>query len=149
MGKAQQKPERLILLEFPAKPGQLRIVRCAVREACDLCGCPPTVAQDLIIALGEACQNIVRHAYSGIENGQASLEILCDNSQLEFLLRDYAPAVEKEQVTPRRPTELKPGGLGLCLIHDVMDEVEYLPVPEGEGNLLRLAKRIEREKNEA
>ena len=136
---------RLALLSFPAQPPQLRLVRCVVREACDMCGCAPATTQDLVIAVGEAAQNVVRHAYAGIDNGEASLEILCKNGSIEFRLQDFAPTVDKSMVTPKRPTELRPGGLGLCLIHDVMDEVDYLPVPGGHGNLLRLVKRIERD----
>jgi sigma-B regulation protein RsbU (phosphoserine phosphatase) len=104
------------------------------------------VTQDVIIAISEACQNIVRHAYKDAPDGDATLEIRCKDGILEFFLEDSAPPVDKEKLRPKWPEELKPGGLGICLIHDVMDEVEYLSVPSGKGNRLRMAKFIERDK---
>jgi sigma-B regulation protein RsbU (phosphoserine phosphatase) len=130
---------------FPARAEALHEVREVVSNACETCGCNQALATDLIIAVGEACQNIVRHAYKDADNGDAELEIRCDDGILEFLLQDSAPAVDKDKIKPRWPEQLEPGGLGICLIHDIMDEVEYLPVPPGKGNLLRMAKFIDRE----
>ena len=110
-----------------------------------MCGCPATVVQDLVLAIDEACQNIIRHAYAGVDDGKAELEILHKGNKLEFRLHDFAPTTDKDKIKPSRPKELRPGGLGVFLMHEVMDEVEYLPVPSGKGNLLRLLKRIERE----
>jgi len=137
-------PHRVALLCFPARPSQLKLVRGLVREAAAMCGCNPTVVQDMVLAIDEACQNIIRYAYKGIKDGQAELEILCQDGVLEFRLQDFAPAVDKDKIKPNRPKELRPGGLGVFLMHEVMDEVGFLPVPSGKGNLLRLVKRIER-----
>ena len=120
-------------------------VREATREACEACGCSAELTQDMVIAISEACQNIVRHAYKDADDGIATLEIRCKDGILEFLLEDSAPPVDVEKLKPKWPEKLKPGGLGICLIHDVMDEVEYLPVPSGKGNLLRMAKFINRD----
>ena len=131
---------------FQARADALPGVREITREACEACGCSAELTQDMIIAISEACQNIVRHAYKGEQDGNATLEIRCKDGILEFLLQDSAPPVDREKLKPKWPEKLKPGGLGICLIHDVMDEVEYLPVPPGKGNLLRMAKFIERDK---
>ena len=143
----KQRP--LARLSFPARAEELQRVREAVREACEKCGCTSSLTHDLVIAVGEASQNVVRHAYKGAENGEATLDILCGNGILEFRLQDSAPPVDKKKVKPVWPEEVKPGGLGVCLIHDIMDEVEYLPSPTGQGNLLRMVKSIKRDKDEA
>ena len=52
------------------------------------------------------------------------------------------------ELTDASPEEMQAGGIGLCLIHDIMDEVEYLPVPDGKGNRLRMLKRFKRDNNE-
>jgi sigma-B regulation protein RsbU (phosphoserine phosphatase) len=129
---------------FPARPEELQAVREVVSKACEDCGCTPSMATDIVIAVGEACQNVVRHAYKGIEDGKATLEIHCKDGIIEFRLQDSAPSVDPEKIKPKWPQELGPGGLGICLIHDIMDEVEYLPVRSGQGNLLRMVKFIER-----
>jgi anti-sigma regulatory factor (Ser/Thr protein kinase) len=74
---ANRCAEPLVSLTFPARAEELHPVREVVRETCEKCGCPPALAQDLVIAIGEACQNVVRHAYKGVADGEATLEILC------------------------------------------------------------------------
>jgi sigma-B regulation protein RsbU (phosphoserine phosphatase) len=141
--------EPVARLKFAALPEELQRVREFVQENCIKCGCTHALTQDLVIAIGEACQNVVRHAYKDTENGQATLEIHCNNRILEFRLLDSAPPVDHDKVRPRWPASVKPGGLGLCLIHDIMDKVEYLPSPTGRGNLLRMVKFFERNEDEA
>jgi sigma-B regulation protein RsbU (phosphoserine phosphatase) len=140
--------EPLVSLTFPARAEELHPVRELVRETCEKCGCPPALAQDLVIAIGEACQNVVRHAYKGVDDGVATLDILCRDGMLEFCLKDTAPPVDREKVKPVWPKEVHPGGLGVCLIHNIMDRVEYLPAPSGQGNLLRMVKFFKRNKDE-
>lgn len=130
---------------FPAEAGALHGAREAVVRACRSCNCPPSLAQDLVIAVGEACQNVVRHAYKGVKPGEATLEIHCKDGILEFRLLDQAPLVDGEKLKPVWPDKLEPGGLGICLIHDIMDEVEHSPGPSGKGNLLRMKKNIKRD----
>jgi sigma-B regulation protein RsbU (phosphoserine phosphatase) len=140
--------EPLVSLTFPARAEELHPVREVVRKTCEKCGCPPALAQDLVIAIGEACQNVVRHAYKGVDDGKANLDILCRDGMLEFCLTDTAPPVDREKVKPVWPKEVHPGGLGVCLIHNIMDRVEYLPAPSGQGNLLRMVKFFKRHKDE-
>jgi sigma-B regulation protein RsbU (phosphoserine phosphatase) len=135
-------------LSFEANAGQLHRVRTAVQEACRQCGCTPALTQDLVIAIGEATQNVVRHAYRDVEDGEATLEILHENGILEFRLLDSAPPVDRQKLKPVWPDELQPGGLGVCLIHDIMDKVEYLPAPVGQGNLLRMVKYLQKAAHE-
>jgi len=141
-------PVPLAKLTFRANADELRRVRDAVHTACQQSGCSSAVTRDLVIAIGEASQNIVRHAYMGTEGGEASLEILKGKGILEFRLLDSAPPVDREQVKPVWPENIKPGGLGICLIHDIMDQVEYLEPSSGKGNLLRMVKFLESGTNE-
>jgi sigma-B regulation protein RsbU (phosphoserine phosphatase) len=138
----------LVSLTFPARAEALHPVREVVRETCEKCGCPPALAQDLVIAIGEACQNVVRHAYKGVDDGEATLDILCRDGMLEFCLRDSGAPIDREKVKPVWPKEVHPGGLGVCLIHNIMDRVEYLPAPSGRGNLLRMIKFFKRREDE-
>ena len=103
-----------------------------------------SLMEEMVLAIDEACQNIIRHVYPGVRDGQAELEIICKDGLLEFRLQDFGPTSDKDKIKPKRPKKLRPGGLGVFLMHEIMDEVGYLPVPPGKGNLLRLVKRIER-----
>jgi sigma-B regulation protein RsbU (phosphoserine phosphatase) len=138
----------LVRLTFSAHARELHRVREAVRSACEQSGCTEVLTSDLVIAVGEAVQNIVRHAYKDVERGEATLEILQEKGILEFRLLDSAPPVDREKMKPVWPEQIKPGGLGICLIHDIMDKVEYLDPPTGKGNLLRMVKFLENGTNE-
>ena len=133
---------------FPARASELRAAREFVSKACSDCGCTESMATDIVIAVGEAIQNVVRHAYKDIEDGEATLEIVCKDGIIEFRLQDSAPLVDPESLKPEWPDEPGPGGLGICIIHDIMDKVEHLPAPSGQGNLLRMVKHIESNRNE-
>jgi len=102
-------------------------------------------ASDLVLAIDEACQNIIRHAYCGEETGEIELQLVRSADALVVSLRDHAPTSDPRCLEAARDLqELRPGGLGTHFIRSVMDEVGFVDVPAGEGNLLRMVKRIGR-----
>lgn len=147
-GHATGSTDLLVRHTFQARAEALHEVRGVVSQACEACGCSHALATDLIIAVGEACQNVVRHAYKDTQDGEATLEIHCKGGIIEFRLQDSAPLVDRDKLKPEWPEDPGSGGMGICLIHDIMDEVEYLPLHPGHGNLLRMAKHIERDSND-
>lgn len=134
--------ERIFRRRFPAQPARLKEIRAAVREAAEGCGCAPGCSADIVMAVDEACQNIIRHGYGGDPQGAIVLEIQRDGDCLIVSLQDFAPAVDPERVRPRDLDDLRPGGLGIHLMHEVMDECAFVDPPAGGGNLLRMVKRI-------
>jgi len=112
--------------------------RHAVRTVCVAAGMSGDLQDELILAVDEACQNILRHGYGGA--GEVVLEILLDGRRVAVQLIDFAPHVDMMALPLRDPDELRPGGLGLHFIRSVMDEVDWPPPPPGAGNLLRMSK---------
>ena len=139
---SEEKGEVLASLRFPARAEQLKIVRAQVLDAARCCGCDDAVARDIVIAVDEACQNIVRHAYKGIDDGEAILECRRVDDNFVVSLRDFAKTVDPASIKSRDLDDLRPGGLGVHFIHQVMDVVTYMPPPTGQGNLLRMTKKI-------
>lgn len=133
---------RLLDLTFPALPDRLKLVRGAVAETARLNGCSEGVARDIVIAVDEACQNIIRHAYRGKEGEEIVLHVHRREQDLVFTLEDFAPTIDPATVKPRDLDDIRPGGIGTHLIREVMDEVGFLPPPRGSGNILRMVKRI-------
>lgn len=134
--------ERLLDLRFPAKAERLKLVRGAVSETARLNGCSEGVARDIVIAVDEACQNVIRHAYQGASHGDIILEVYRRGGDLIFLLKDFAPTIDTAKVKPRALDEIRPGGLGTHLIRAIMDEATFLPPPPQGGNVLKMVKRI-------
>lgn len=133
---------RLLKLRFPSDPAILRKVRDHVRMAAAKGGCGAQVADQVVIAVNEACMNIMQHAYKGEGSGAIILEIFNNGSELEFHLRDFANPVDLTSIGPRSLAELKPGGLGTHFIQQIMDEYAYGHLHGKSGNFLHMKKRI-------
>jgi sigma-B regulation protein RsbU (phosphoserine phosphatase) len=127
---------------YPARPESLSAIRAAVAKvACEL-GCSAGLAQDVVLAVDEACQNVIRHAYRG-GDGDMVIHVGREDDLLVIRLMDFAPPVEVAKIRSRSLDEVRPGGLGVHLMRSVMDHVEFLPPPAGIGNLLQMVKRID------
>ncbi len=126
---------------FAARPDRLRDIRSAVAEAAGRLGCADRIVQDVVLAVDEACQNIIRHAYREL-GGDIVVQLGGEPGRLVVRLIDFAPPVEPARIVPRVLDDLRPGGLGTHFIRTVMDDVAFLPPPPGAGNLLQMVKWI-------
>ncbi len=138
---------RMLELRVPARPAELKTIRDAVRSCVEACGCDEKSTADIVLAIDEACQNIIRHAYHGQPGGQIVIEIDHFDDKLVFSLTDFAPTIDPETVKPRDLDDIRPGGLGTHFIRHVMDETTFTKPPSSEGNeegnLLRMVRRID------
>jgi sigma-B regulation protein RsbU (phosphoserine phosphatase) len=133
-----------LALRFPARPDELRGMRDALRERLRAWRLDEECATDVVMAVDEACQNVIRHAYRGEPDGVIELEVRCAGDELQIAVRDFAPPVDPARIRPRPLDELRPGGLGTHLIRSAMDRTELGKPPSGPGNLLRMVKRLGR-----
>ena len=132
----------LLDLKFPAQAERMREVRCALRNALDSQEVAPELRDRLVLAVDEACTNIIRHAYSNCVPGNISLRMTRDSDMLGFELRDEAPAVDPARLKPRDLSVCRAGGLGINFIDELMDVWRIEPLPGGRGNLLSMHKRL-------
>ncbi len=134
--------ERVLELRVAARPSELRPVRDQIRKCVTDAGADPECATDIVMAVDEALQNIIRHAYGGDEDGAIEITTERRGPELVFSLRDYAPEVDPARVRGRDLDDVRPGGIGTHLIRQAMDRTEFVRPPSGPGNLLRMVKRI-------
>ncbi len=135
---------RLLDLRIGSDPRELKRVRALVRKVLDGTGCAEKIARDIVIAMNEACMNIIQHAYKGDASGVIVMQIDEDDGELEFHLQDFAAPVDCATIKPRPLEELRPGGLGTHFIREIMDECQYGNMAGGAGNFLRMKKRVAR-----
>jgi sigma-B regulation protein RsbU (phosphoserine phosphatase) len=133
-----------VLLEhhMPAQAEELREMRNALRRLLDHLGIEPALRDRLVLAVDEACANIIRHAYGG-EHGGIGLRVSRVDDVLSFELTDDAPCVDPGRMKPKPLGECRAGGLGIALIDTVMDTWHVEPASGRTGNRLVLRKRIE------
>lgn len=127
------------IVEVPAQADRLHALRSLVREHAAEFGFSAACVEDIVLAVNEACMNIIQHGYSHT-TGNIELVVCSDSDSIEFQLRDEAPTVSLNDWQPRQLDDLRPGGLGVHFIREIMDEVSYLPSAQGAGNLLSLKK---------
>lgn len=132
----------LLTLRFCADPRRLRGVRQRVQAIGEKIGCTRAQISDLVLAVNEACMNIMQHAYKGDRSGRIVLEIRRDGSDLEVVLVDFAAPVAHERIAPRALADLRPGGLGTYFIRATVDECSYGHLADNSGNFVRMRKRI-------
>ncbi len=126
---------------YPARPETLADIRASVSRAARELGCDDATASDVVLAVDEACQNVIRHAYKGGE-GDVVVHVGREDDLLVIRLMDFAPPSDVAKIRPRRLDDVRPGGLGTHLMRSVMDRVDFLPPPAGIGNLLQMVKRM-------
>ena len=134
----------LRVMRFNAIPERLHEMREALTDTLARVGCPEHARRLLVLAVNEACMNVIQHGYRGDPAGEMILEILNNNDGLEFRLTDFAPTVNPAQVKPRALDDVRPGGLGTYFIRRIMDDFEFAVPKSGEGNVLIMRKRIDK-----
>jgi anti-sigma regulatory factor (Ser/Thr protein kinase) len=133
--------EYLLELRFPARSDRMVMVRDLVRSAARFCGFDEAGTHDIVLAVGEACQNVILHAYEGRGDGPILLDILQNADSIILRVTDFGPAVAPTVVQPRELRELRPGGLGTYFIQNLMDTTDFGRSPSGVGNVLQMSKR--------
>lgn len=141
--QAQTHTELLLELRFPAQPDRLKLARGSIRGAARMCGFNDTAAQNIVLAVDEACQNIIVHGYKGRADGEIVLSLTRKENGIQVRLVDSAPLVDPATITPRALNDIRPGQLGSHFIREIMDTAEYRPRPDGAGNLLEMFKRLD------
>lgn len=134
--------QKLLELRIPSHPDRLCLVRVLVRRCAQLVGCHEQLSEQLVLAVNEACMNIMQHAYKGDESGEIVLEIFNNGDSIHFHLRDFARPVDLDQIKPRALGDVKPGGLGTHFIREIMDECRIGHLDDGNGNYLEMSRKI-------
>jgi sigma-B regulation protein RsbU (phosphoserine phosphatase) len=122
---------------FAARAELLCDIRRAVAETAGRLGCSEPVVHDVVLAVDEACQNIIRHAYGG-RDGDIQVQVAREQADLVVRLIDFAPPVDCSRIAPRALDDVRPGGLGTHFMRTVMDRVAVVPPPAGAGNMLQM-----------
>ena len=113
--------------DFLVHSKSLKDVRIFSREVFNKLKLDTNLKDELVLAIAEAAQNIVKHAYKGVEETEDHMQIkisLKDN-QLEIGFFDKGKAVVAENIQHRKLDDIKPGGLGTYFIKQIMDEVVF------------------------
>ena len=133
-----------IRLDLRSEPRLLQALRKLVRGYVTAYGFSEEKADEVVLAVDEACTNAIRHAYGNHPGRRLFLEFSAQPEYIEICLKDRgrtapAGALEKKTASAPNPKDLTPGGLGVQLIYTVFDEAEFSPAaPHGNRVRMRL-----------
>jgi len=144
-GQSGQQPGGTVTLTVPSHPRYLYVVRSALYPLILDAGFPKKEARKVVLAVDEACSNIIRHAYAGDHTKTITLTVEDSADRLVVRLRDYGRKVDPAVIAPRDLTDIRPGGLGTHFINLAFDSVNY-DTAQGQGTLLTLEKKKQRVK---
>lgn len=102
----------------------------------------------LALAVDEALCNVIRHGYRQQPNKPIWVKIwpLEDDGihgpGVRIVIEDEAEQVDPDKIQGRDLDDIRPGGLGVHIIRQVVDQAEYAP-RSGLGMCLTLVKRVD------
>ncbi len=141
----QRNPYRYELT-IPSDLSALVSTRTFVESSIASCGFPDTVVQQIVLAVDEACSNVIRHGYANTNDATLKLLIETTDKGVTISIIDSAKPFNPLQVQAPDMQEyfrtFQHGGLGVHLIRRIMDSIEYIPSssshPENELRLVKL-----------
>lgn len=138
--QASAAPE--IRIQIQSNPLYLSGVRRLSAELASRLGFTNPAAHNLSLALDEALCNVIRHGYDRAPDrpiwitftpvgGPVTPEQLAPDAGpnpiqgLLIVIEDEARQVDPQQIKSRDLEDIRPGGLGVHIIHQYMDELRY------------------------
>ena len=129
---------------FLVNSSSLKDVRSFCREVFEKLHIDQNLKDELVLAIAEAAQNIVKHAYKNAPDTEDKMvvQISCENNKLQIAFYDRGTPVDPKKVKHREIDNVKPGGLGTFFIQEIMDVVEFKDGKKPWINHLVLTKKI-------
>jgi serine/threonine-protein kinase RsbW len=129
-------------LTVSGRTADLPDVLAFIETACEEAGVLPELWFDLQLVVEEACTNVIEHAYGG-KGGELDITFEARGRDAVLTVRDHGrPFAPEKVVAPDMSlplTQRRIGGLGLHLMYQLMDEVQF-DFAEG-SNTLVMVKR--------
>ena len=122
----------------------LSVFRDFISDCCTSSNVPKEAVFELKLAVDEACTNIIEHGYKGMDPGSIILSFRVEPDRVLVQITDFGHIFEPASAPKpdiEAPLEDRPlGGLGLYLIYQTMDNIDYQSSED--GNTLTFTKYI-------
>jgi serine/threonine-protein kinase RsbW len=118
----------------------LSSIRDFIKESSAQAGVSADLVGKIILAVDEACTNIIKHAYQYQPDGTITLQLNTDLDKIAIKIIDdgghFNPNSVPDPDLPKLQREKKAGGLGMFLMKKLMDEVKYKNLPDNRNQVL-------------
>jgi sigma-B regulation protein RsbU (phosphoserine phosphatase) len=123
-------------LVVPAQPDQLKVLRDHTRSHLKDLMLDSKIAFRLVLGVDEACQNIMRHAFTD-HQGKILSRIQIQTDTITFNLFDNGARDPSGPLIPSKPLatsekDMSMGGMGLHFIEKIFDHYRFEHVTQGD-----------------
>jgi sigma-B regulation protein RsbU (phosphoserine phosphatase) len=123
---------------------QIELLAEYIDSIAEAAGIDPSLAMSLNLALEEAVTNVIMYAYPEGTDGTVDIITEANDGLLTFIIKDSGKAFDPTQKEDADVTlsaeERQIGGLGIFLVKQIMDTVNYQRI-DGQ-NILTLTKKL-------
>lgn len=133
---------------IPGDTAQLAIVREFVETKARQFGFTESGAYKIVIAVDEACSNLIRHSYKLDTSRLLCIQVENNIDTITIQIFDTGSSFNPLNVPAPDMTEYfkryMRGGLGVHIIRQLIDRIEYIPADSAHPfNILKLVKTLE------
>lgn len=132
-----------VALTIPKDTQYLSLVRQVTSDLARRAGFADCDLDKIEMAVDEACANCIVH--QSVSDATLAVEVQVNEAEFSLTLRDEGQPYPFEELggvdLENWNQDARPGGLGLFIIKNFMDEVDY-EHRVGEGNVLRMKKFV-------
>ena len=118
-------------LEFTSNTANLALMRNFVRKFLSRHRFSEKQRTLMVLGVDEACTNVIRYAYDLRDDQPIALSVEALSTCVRMRLRDYGEQTPAERMRGRTHDQVRPGGIGLYLIRNSFDKVDYILKPRG------------------
>ncbi len=143
MADASAEPE--VHVRMFSQPRFLAAVRALVGAMAQRLGFNEMECGQISLAVDEALCNVITHGYDRSPDGQLWINLWAlegTPTGLKIEIEDLANQVDPKEIQPRDLDDIRPGGLGVHIIREVMDEVTW-ERRSPKGMRLTMIKRLQ------
>ncbi len=125
-------------------------VRDFVSDAARQFGFSDEDVANIVLAVDEACTNIIKHAYQYAPDKEIMVSIIRNNGAFEVKIQDSGKNFDPNVLQPpdlrQNLSHHRRGGLGVYLMKKLMDKVEY-NFTAGKSNEVSLVKYLSKQRH--
>jgi len=132
----------LFVFTFSSKIDNIRVIRSSLKTFLKLKKVSDAEIFDTELAINEALANVIEHTYHYTTDEIIILKIIWEeeNRECVFEIQDKGKPIDVSKIGSRDLDDLKDHGLGVYLMKNIMNEIEYRPIKN--GNILYMKKRF-------
>src|SRR6056297_2269531 len=130
----------MFVFTFSSKIDNIRVIRSSLKTFFKLKRVSDAEIFDTELAINEALANVIEHTYKYTTDEIIILKLFWNDKKREciFEIQDKGQPIDVSKIGSRDLDDLKDHGLGVYLMKNIMNEIEYKPIKN--GNILYMKK---------